>query len=106
MTAALAIVVAAFVAFLTTFPLRRYARSLGLLDTPNERSSHRVPTPRGGGAAIVLGAVAALLAVAATGHNLSAGWALLAPAVLVAIVGLLDDRFGLPPWVKFAGHVC
>ena len=33
--------------------IRRYALSTNLLDRPNERSSHTVPTPRGGGVAIV-----------------------------------------------------
>ena len=33
--------------------LRRYALSRSLMDIPNARSSHSVPTPRGGGVAIV-----------------------------------------------------
>lgn len=30
-----------------TYVLRRYALSKSLMDVPNERSSHTVPTPRG-----------------------------------------------------------
>ena len=41
--------------------LRRYALSRSLMDIPNARSSHSVPTPRGGGVAIVLGFLLALL---------------------------------------------
>ncbi|MHC4884869.1 MAG: MraY family glycosyltransferase [Planctomycetota bacterium] len=34
--------------------LRRYALHRGMMDHPNERSSHSIPTPRGGGLAITL----------------------------------------------------
>jgi Fuc2NAc and GlcNAc transferase len=37
-----------------TSSVRRYALHADLLDRPNERSSHTVPTPRGGGVAIVV----------------------------------------------------
>ena len=33
--------------------LRRYALASNLMDVPNARSSHSIPTPRGGGVAIV-----------------------------------------------------
>jgi Fuc2NAc and GlcNAc transferase len=41
-------------AFMLTWLLRRYALAGRLMDIPNERSSHSIPTPRGGGVAIVL----------------------------------------------------
>ena len=34
-----------------TAVIRRYALARSLMDVPNERSSHKVPTPRGGGVA-------------------------------------------------------
>jgi len=37
-----------------TASVRRYTLHKGLLDRPNDRSSHTTPTPRGGGIAIVL----------------------------------------------------
>lgn len=71
-----------------------YTRRVGLLDMPNYRSSHRVPTPRGGGIALVasvfvLGAYAFVRA-----QQFSAGrFALLAAAGMVlTVVGWLDDR--------------
>ena len=55
-------------AFLATIALtglvRRYALHRGMLDVPNARSSHTVPTPRGGGVAIV--AVALFAAIRAS----------------------------------------
>ena len=47
-------------AFVLTWVLRRYALASSLMDIPNERSSHSVPTPRGGGVAIVLSFLAVL----------------------------------------------
>jgi UDP-N-acetylmuramyl pentapeptide phosphotransferase/UDP-N-acetylglucosamine-1-phosphate transferase len=61
-----------------------------LLDQPNARSSHRQPTPRGGGLAFVL--VAATACLAATG--LPGLLPLL--ALPLALVGVLDDRHNLP----------
>lgn len=73
--------------------LRRYALARSVLDIPNARSSHSVPTPRGGGVAIVLSFLVALplLAVSQGG-----GWApllaLLGAGAWVAVVGFLDDH--------------
>jgi len=80
------------------------ARRLSLVDVPNERSSHDVPTPRGGGIGILLalipGAVAGLLLF-------GAGWldpwsiiALAGATLLLAGLGFLDDQRGTRPAVK------
>lgn len=58
-----------------------------ILDIPNERSSHSVPTPRGGGIAIVTAAAAALLLDEST--RLFA-----VPLLLFAAIGLLEDLRG------------
>jgi Fuc2NAc and GlcNAc transferase len=67
----------------------------GLLDQPNARSSHRQPTPRGGGVAFVLVAVvASLLALVSGSRPATAALPLL--ALPLALVGFLDDRHNLP----------
>lgn len=67
------------------------------LDIPNERSSHTVPTPRGGGIAIVLSAFAGLWFLWHGGHvDDSLALALVGAGGLVALVGFLDDRLNLP----------
>jgi UDP-GlcNAc:undecaprenyl-phosphate GlcNAc-1-phosphate transferase len=68
-------------------------RRLAVLDVPGARSSHTVPTPRGGGAPIAAGLIAAVL-IAPGG-----GQARLALAVAIGffgLLGLLDDLRGLP----------
>jgi UDP-N-acetylmuramyl pentapeptide phosphotransferase/UDP-N-acetylglucosamine-1-phosphate transferase len=60
---------------------------------PNPRSSHRAPTPQGGGFAVI---AATLIAI--TGAAIWSGdtanyslWLVLAAAVLIAVVGAIDD---------------
>ena len=73
--------------------LRRYALRRNVVDIPNDRSSHRVPTPRGGGVAIVVSFLAGLAVVAATGLvDGRTAWALAGAGALVATVGFLDDH--------------
>ena len=66
-----------------------------LLDEPNVRSSHRQPTPRGGGIAFVAVASASSWMALCTGQGLVAA-ALPLLAAPLAVVGLLDDRHNLP----------
>jgi len=68
-----------------------------MLDVPNERSSHTVPVPRGGGIAVVGTIVATWAGLGAAG--LLARAELLVPAVAIglAIVSWVDDRRGLSP---------
>lgn len=76
-----------------TGALRRYALVHSLIDIPNARSSHTVPTPRGGGVAIVVGTLVALPVLFAGGAlYASLLWALAGAGVLVAVVGFLDDH--------------
>ena len=69
-----------------------------LLDQPNARSSHRLPTPRGGGLVFVLLAVIAGLLTPAAGTSIPWLPALCLP---LALVGLADDRFNLTPAFRF-----
>lgn len=87
--------------------VERYAPGLGLMDIPNDRSSHTRPTPRGGGIAIVLGSGAGLLvALVIEESSLSpAAVAMLAAAGLVAGISLVDDLRSLAPVVRLGAHV-
>ncbi len=78
---------------------------LGLIDQPNARSLHLKPTPRGGGLGVMAGIVAGWLVAALAGHALpQAGW-IVAGLGLLALVSLLDDRYGLAPGWRFASHL-
>jgi UDP-GlcNAc:undecaprenyl-phosphate/decaprenyl-phosphate GlcNAc-1-phosphate transferase len=74
-------------------------RRLAVLDVPGRRSSHSVPTPRGGGAPIAVGLVAAALLAPGSDRSREA----LAVAVaLFGLLGLLDDLRGLPALTRLA----
>ncbi|MBD8472747.1 glycosyltransferase family 4 protein [Pseudomonas sp. CFBP 8770] len=88
-----------------TFALRRYALARSLMDVPNARSSHTVPTPRGGGVAIVLVFLAAISGLALWGMLESHVWlALFGSGALVAVVGFLDDHNHIAARWRLLGH--
>ena len=84
-------------AALLTGVVRQFVLARGLLDVPNARSSHVLPTARGGGVAIVAVTLAGVLLTALRGgldSPLARG--VLLGGSLVAGVGLLDDRGHVP----------
>jgi Fuc2NAc and GlcNAc transferase len=94
------------VAALITRVARKFALLHGVIDVPNERSSHLTPTPRGGGVSIVVAATTGLIALTWLGAMrtpllLAVGGGGLA----VAIVGFLDDRRRLSVGIRFAIHL-
>lgn len=81
----------------------RYAVAQSLLDLPNERSLHTTPTPRGGGLGMVLIALGGLTLLASAGEiDVATGAALVGGGGLIALVGWIDDRRGLPARVRLA----
>ena len=94
------------VAFLVTtamlFVLRPVAVALGLVDTPNHRKQHTGDVPVIGGIAIFLGVFFAAM----TGPELNrSADVILSMAAVMCIVGAIDDRFDLKPWVRLLAHV-
>ena len=96
------VVGAALVSWLVGALIRRYAAPLGLIDHPNERSSHIVPTPRGGGAGIVLAAVGGMLLLDIPRPELLA---LAGGGLFIAVVSFIDDLWSLPALLRLAVHV-
>ncbi len=97
-----AFLVAVSIAWLLVPLTERLARRLNVIDYPRERSLHVVPTPKLGGLAILCGVLVAGV--------LFLPWApptraILAGALLIAIVGVLDDVFEVPAGFKLAGQV-
>ena len=77
--------------------LVRFAIGRNLLDVPNARSSHEVPTPRLGGLAVIAG-------VWAAAPLMGGGFLFLATATVAGLVGLFDDFVDLKFWMKAAGQ--
>jgi UDP-GlcNAc:undecaprenyl-phosphate/decaprenyl-phosphate GlcNAc-1-phosphate transferase len=103
MTMFLAPLVAALVALALTPAVRAFALRSGTIDVPNDRSSHEVPTPRGGGIAILAGLAAGLLAVRPAIDDPLV--ILLAGTAAIAVVGLVDDLRSLSVSVRLGIQV-
>jgi Fuc2NAc and GlcNAc transferase len=103
--ALVALPVAFGTASLLTGMVRRYALSRALVDIPNPRSSHLVPTPRGGGLAIVLTFLASVACLYGLGHlSGHLTWALMTGGSVVALAGWLDDHVNLPVGIRLAAQ--
>jgi Fuc2NAc and GlcNAc transferase len=87
--------------------IARHAARLGLVDQPNLRSSHNLPTPRGGGAAIVIATLIVTAASLVLQPAVSAPpfsqpvEAALMLGLPIAVIGLLDDRHGVAARWRF-----
>jgi UDP-N-acetylmuramyl pentapeptide phosphotransferase/UDP-N-acetylglucosamine-1-phosphate transferase len=93
------------VSFSLTWALRRYALSRSLMDIPNARSSHSVPTPRGGGVAIVLAFTLALGMLLFAGlMSLSAFFAIAGGGAMIAVIGFMDDHGHIAARWRLLGH--
>jgi Fuc2NAc and GlcNAc transferase len=85
--------------------VRRIATGSGMLDMPNPRSSHGVPTPRGGGVAIVVVTTAGLLILTLWGAvQWELLWSLTGGGLAVALVGAADDRRPLSAAIRLTVH--
>lgn len=98
---ALAIATFIFVGALTPL-MRKLALKVGAVDTPNlPRKVQIEPVPYLGGVAIVIGVfVATYFTVFFEDKDLALASTVLIPAVVMAVMGLVDDLRGLPPWPR------
>ena len=92
--------------YFVTFGNIRWSLFLGIVDVPNQRSSHTEPTPRGGGMAIVFTFVLFTFIVRRD-LGISSGqfWGLIVNSVLIAGLGFLDDLYTLRHLPRIIGWV-
>ncbi len=88
-----------------TWSVRRIALAKDIMDHPNHRSSHIMPTPRGGGLAFV---AAFLITVPFVTHlgfvTLAGSLALMGAGLFLAVLGFLDDYGHIPAIWRLLGH--
>jgi len=92
--------------------IRELHRKWGMVDKPDPRRINKVPIPRGGGMAIVLGVAIGyglfnLLTdrPGVQGVSDAVYWKMSVLALVIALLGLADDRFSLPPRLKLFGQL-
>lgn len=95
-------VIALMVTLLTTPLVKTVALKYGFVDRPDARKVHGRIMPRLGGLAIYLGFLAAMLAL---WPPYPSARVLLIGGTIILLIGILDDRFSLPPVAKLAGQV-
>jgi len=84
-----------FLSFTLTYIIKEYALRNALLAEVNERSSHTVPTPHGGGIAIVFTWFLGISYLYFMQEIDSRLFYALIVGVLISIVGYIDDLYGL-----------
>jgi UDP-GlcNAc:undecaprenyl-phosphate GlcNAc-1-phosphate transferase len=116
--AVFAFLLAMAIAVVLTPLAARLARRVGAVDRPSERGLSQRSTPRLGGVAILVGVLVAAaiwmpdkvnLAHTAHGRPGPGGtvqtWVIIAGAVVIALVGAVDDVFDLKPLLKLLGQI-
>ncbi len=124
-TCIVAFALTAFLSYTLAPWLIRFAYQAGLLDRPSERKRHLKPVPFLGGLTIFISfwtvIALGLFGASLISESLAAEWRLpwiiadISPwihkivgvflgSLVVLVVGLLDDRFSLSPFIKFLGQ--
>lgn len=97
------LVVSTLVAFLSTPVIIKLASKLKIIDDPKGKNHpkiiHSKPIPRGGGIPILLAVTTTLLIFVPIDKHIIA---ILVGALVVTIMGFLDDRFDLSPYIRLA----
>jgi UDP-GlcNAc:undecaprenyl-phosphate GlcNAc-1-phosphate transferase len=104
----LALFIASLVLSLGATPLmRRIGLKIGLVDAPNARKVHFSPVPLLGGLAIYFAFMIALLALSSwlLPFYIPQIAAILFGATVISLCGLLDDKWGLSPYIKLGAQL-
>ena len=91
------------VTVLFMFALRPLARGIGLIDRPGGRKSHEGDIPVIGGLAMLAGILVGGILQPGLIENYPY---FLAAVVILVVVGAVDDRYELPPSVRFLAQAC
>ncbi len=100
---------ALIVSLCVTPPVRALARKAGVLDVPDgKRKLHPRPIPRLGGVAVFISfyvslwLVGTLLDSRSVHSAFELAAAMFAPSLLILVLGIVDDKYSVGPWLKLA----
>lgn len=93
------------ISFLVTPIVIKFAKFIDIVDYPDKdkhpKKIHKYPTPRGGGLAVYVAILISTLLFLPVDKHLSA---ILFGATLIVILGLLDDKYDLHPFIRLAAQ--
>ena len=99
----LALVIAFVISFIATPLVKNFAVKVGAIDIPDKkRHIHSHPIPRMGGLAIFTGFLISVLLFANITTQVRG---ILVGAILIAVVGAIDDVLNLNAWLKFGVQI-
>src|SRR5260370_32143882 len=96
-------VTALVLSWLATGAVLRQLRRRAILDRPNERSSHAIPTPRGGGIGMLAALLPAWCGIVLLGYCDASSLAVAAAVLILAVVSWRDDIGGFSPAIPLRG---
>jgi Fuc2NAc and GlcNAc transferase len=83
----------------------QWAQRRHWLDQPNARSSHSKPTPHGGGVGLLSAfALASILAASQGMLRDPFWWQLSSLALVLMVIGIIDDLLNLPVWLRLVSY--
>jgi UDP-N-acetylmuramyl pentapeptide phosphotransferase/UDP-N-acetylglucosamine-1-phosphate transferase len=107
----LTITISAFIVFICSYLLvaliGSWAQHRRILDIPNERSSHDIPVPKGGGISIVILVILTLWVfylIDSVLYPLHVTVVFTVGSILIAVISLLDDLHSLRNSIRFCMH--
>ncbi|HET9914755.1 MAG TPA: glycosyltransferase family 4 protein [Anaerolineales bacterium] len=101
MSAIIIFLILALLSYISVFYIRQLALRYNILDNPNERSSHSIPMPLGGGLAIVILVLVTSIVFADQTQVIRSLIYIVLSAIL-AVVGWRDDLLSLSAYYRFA----
>lgn len=97
-----AVLSAFLISYFMTPPVKKFAENIGAVDQPSARRINDHPIPRMGGIAILCGLMVSILLFADLTQQVQG---IIIGALIIAVMGALDDIFNLNPWLKLFGQI-
>src|SRR6056297_473820 len=99
------LLILALFSFVATFVIKKLAHRYQIVDVPNQRSSHKIVTPRGGGLAIVITWYMGISILFFAGYLEGNLYYALMCGIFLAIVSMLDDIINLSPKIRLLAQI-
>lgn len=104
MTIILTIISLGLLSFGLTYLIRKIALHKKIFDIPNERSLHSVPTPKGGGLAIVISWYIGLSIFYYLNIIEKDLYFALLSGFILMLISFIDDLMNIKPWIRLVVH--